>query len=261
MAFSFTNASKRVMPPWLQRTVGGALVTAIGAQVDGLRDRTVRAVAIRFPGLDFANLDTDERALGLTGRERRIYRGPSEDAQTYARRLSGWWDAHRTRGSTYAMLSQLHAFVQDWLSVPIEHVAEFGLRHSMAADGTVTRDQIAWTGDGSGGWAHAWLFFHLPDAVPLPSSYIVTSAGDFLVTSGGDFIVATETITPGSITADEEALFTLIPAAWRAGHVPYVTVVLLYGDAALVGYPPRLIGDNPPNTVTPTDTAIVLTAE
>lgn len=260
MSFSLANATRRIMPPWLQRRVGGAFVLAIGEQLDGLRDRAGGAVALRFPGIDPELYDEDERALGYTGRERQIRRGPRELAANYARRLRGWWDAYRIAGSPYALLGQLIAFTRDWLEVRIDVVAQSGNRHWTDAAGTITHDSITWAGDGSGGWAHLWVFFYVPDAIPYDDVFLVTEAGEFLVTEAGDFLVASTTITPAELSTAEADLFTLIPREWSAGHIPYVTVVLLQGDAALVGYPPRLVGE-PGQTVGRGHSPIILRTE
>jgi hypothetical protein len=98
----------RIMPPWLRRTWGAKLLEAIGDQIDAQIERTAEGVSLRFPAWDPNNVA--EAALELIARERRIRRGPDEDALTHASRLRLWLDSHRTRGGPYALLAQLHAF-------------------------------------------------------------------------------------------------------------------------------------------------------
>ncbi len=311
----YTTLVRRVTPPWLQRTVGGRLMQVLAGQADELVDKTIDAVLLRLPG---AQATIDPGALALTGRERRIRRGPGEDAATYARRLRGWWDAHRTRGGPYALLGQLYAFFLDWLNVRMDVVYYSGTRRWIDEAGTITRDSIAWTAsgpepgdavalaanalpghttiqpisidgfpasppgrayqvrlrDGAGGhelvtvddvsggllhltgavvgtysagpatveranvrWAHVWVFFYCPESIPGADRILITDDGDTLITDAGDTLVAESTITVGAITDAERAIFAAIPREWSAAHVPYVTVVLLYGVARLWNYP------------------------
>lgn len=337
MAVSFASALRRIMPPWLQRRVGGALMEAIGAQADVLVTRTVHSVKARFPGHDSEAID--EGALSHIGRDRKIRRGPAEDAATYAGRLRTWLDAHRGRGGDYALLEQLYAYTRGWLSVRMDVVAQSGKRRWIDTDGVITPDSITWNGDGEAPfdgpvetaamnaaagdmsiyfgyqtgefpegtdeylvrvwstahpdgelvtvtrstgsridfrpplsraystprvarwhvpWARIWVFFYLPDTIPLGVDYLVTSDGDHLVTSDGDRLVASRTISPGELTPDEAAIFTAIPREWVAAHIQKTTVVLLYKGAALVGYPPRLVGE-PGQTVGRGAAPVVLT--
>lgn len=235
MALRFERTIQRLSPPWLQRRVGGALLAAIGEQLDDLVDRVSEGVRLRFPDDD----PDHAQALARLGRDRRILRGPGEDAATYARRLRSWWDAHRTRGGPYAMLGQLYAFFLDWLNVRMDIVYHSGTRRWVDTDGTITRDAITWSvlPDGTEAWANIWVVYHLPETIPLATSYLVTSDGDRIVTAAGDPLVGSSTITPDEATEEELEIFRAIPRAWSAAHIPYVTVVLLYGLGRLWDYP------------------------
>lgn len=235
-ALSFAAAMRRVVPPWLQRRVGGALMTALGTPVDTLIDRTAASIKLRFPAYNEAAIDG--AALSYIGRDRKIRRGPEEDETTYARRLRLWLDSHRTRGGAYALLRQLYAYTVDWLNVRMDVVYQSGTRRWIDEAGTITADSIAWGGHGNPmQWAHAWVFFYLPATIQIGADYLVTSDGDRIVTSDGDYIVATRSITPGEITAEESAIFTSIVREWSAAHLPYITVVLLWSTRRLWNYP------------------------
>lgn len=232
----FTTALRRVMPPWLQRTVGGKLLDAIGEQIEVLVERTALSVKLRFPGHDEAAIDED--ALAYIGRDRRIRRGPEEDAATYARRLRLWWLTHQTRGNAYALLRQLYAYTVDWLPVRMDVVNHNGGRRWIDEDGVITADSITWGAGGTDeGWAHVWVFFYLPDTISLGFDFLVDDDGDFLVDDDGNFLIADRTISPSEITADESAIFTAVPREWSAAHIPFITVVLLYEDRRLWNYP------------------------
>lgn len=141
----YTTLIRRVTPPWLQRTVAGRLMQTLAEQADELVDKTIDGVLARLPG---SQPTIDPGALALVGRERRIRRGPGEAATTYARRLRGWWDAHRTRGGPYALLGQLYAFFLDWLNVRMDVVYYSGTRRWIDEAGVITRDAITWEASG-----------------------------------------------------------------------------------------------------------------
>lgn len=218
-----------IVPPWLRGPVGTKFIGGLGDVIDDLIDRTADGAALRFP---FDNPDPD--ALALIGRERRIRRGPGESAKTYANRIRGWWDAHKTRGGPYALLGQLYAFFKDTYDVRIDVVAQSGNRHYITAGGggVVTHDSITWTGDGSGGWAHIWVFYYLTEV----DDELVLDDGTIIIDDAGDEI-SVSTLFSGTISADDAEQFLAVPREWSAAHIPYVTVVLLYGLARLWNYP------------------------
>jgi hypothetical protein len=215
------------MPPWLRRTNGKKLILGLGDVFDAWAQNAADGAKMRFPT---ATVDAD--ALAYTGRERRIERGPGEDAETYASRLRIWLDSHRVRGGTYALLAQLRAYWLTTLDVPIDVVNYSGGRYQMAADGTITRDVISWSADGSGAWAQDWIFFHLTG---LPAT-IVDDAGNTFVTDGGASIIA-DVVSGGALTPEEEASFALVPRTWTAAHLKRCTVVLLFELGRLWDYP------------------------
>jgi hypothetical protein len=231
-------------------------MVSLAEQADVLVTRMIEGVALRMPG---ALGTIDPTALALTGRERRIRRGPGEDDETYARRLSTWWDAHRTRGGPYALLGQLREFFLDWLSVRMDVVYHSGTRRWIDTDGVITRDSIEWNGDGTEEWSQFWVFFHLPSVVPA-TGMILTEDDDTITTEGGDPLLAETSAAPDELTDEQLAVFTAIPREWSAAHIKTVHVVLLWDDAVLVGYPPRLVGD-PPSVVGPADQPVILEIE
>jgi hypothetical protein len=200
----FSDYVWRIGPPWLQRTMAVRILSAMMVPFDALADKTVDSIKARFP-----NATND--ALPQIGRERRIRRGPAENAGTYSRRLLSWWDDHRGRGGPYALLRQLRAFWLDTYNVQIDVVSYNGLRHSIDTNGVITRDQITWTPDASGEWAQFWVFFHL-------------------------------TSDPGPLTPEQEANFLMIPIEWSAAHILREHVVLLWGFCPMWDFPPP-VGD------------------
>lgn len=198
----YERTVKQVVPPWLRRRVGGSILSGIGAVMDAITSRAGDAVRLRFPGVD-------EDALPIIGQERRIVRGPMESSYAYSQRLPGWIDAHRRRGSVYAMLEQWHGYNAD-SPRRIDIVYQSGTRYVLAADGTITRDTSpGWVPDASPLWARAWAFVY----------------------EGSD---------PGTPSAVDAAALTVIPRLWTAAHMRPITVVILWPGVELWDYPPGI---------------------
>lgn len=234
----FTVAIKRLSPPWLQRLVGGRVMQALASVADEHVERLVAGVRLRFPAFDEDNVD--EAALALTGRERRIRRGPREDAATYATRLRRWLDAHRTRGGVYELVRQLDAFFEAWLNVRMDVVDARGKRVWIddAVPGVITRDSITWDADGTGKWARFWVFFYVPPLITsLDGEGITTDDGEWLLTEAGEGFITDETISPDELGPTEEETFRFIAREWDAAHVDRIRVVLVWNDRRLWNYP------------------------
>lgn len=238
------------MPPWLRRTYGKPVILALGDPLDDQAQNAANAIKLRFP-----TGTVDPAALSLTGAERRIPRGPDEDAATYADRLRLWLDSHRTRGGAYALLGQLFAYWRATLNVPIEVVAASGGRESMDVNGAITRDVVDWTGGGdlSTFWAQDWVFFHTPSALDVT---IKASTGDEVIAGTGDVVIGSIdllSLAGGPLPGPIEDSFSLLPRTWAPAHLKRTTIVLLYGNGRVLGYPPgntlgdgNALGDNLP---------------
>lgn len=229
---SFATLLLSRVPPWLRRTFGGRIVRGLADPFDALAERTRESAAARFP--DASRPD----ALAAIGKERRILRGPREDGATYASRLLSWWDDHRGRGGPYALARQLYLFWRTALGVDFEIVGANGIRHSVDGQtGAVVRDVIDWTGGGDPSqWAQLWIFFHVTG---LSASWI-TDGGEFVITDAGDQIVF-DVLSGGALTDDEAEEFRAVPREWSAAHVKRITIVLLYGNGWVLGYPPGIV--------------------
>lgn len=208
-------------PSWLRRGFAGKLLYVLGCIIDALVDWTTAAVRIRFPGV------YSPESLGLIGRERRISRGLFESDETYAARLTLWLDAHATRGGPYAMLEQLHAFFAP-NNFRIDLVYRTGRRFILAADGTITRDDIPWNADlQPDRWARWWLFYHFP--TPIASDGTWNSPGTW--DDGG--------VWDSSLTISEAANYRIVPRDWNGAHTTGAVVVIA-PNCGLWDYPPGI---------------------
>lgn len=211
---SFRFAMRRFVPPWLRRTVGGAIMDSLGVPVETLVDRCIESVKIRFPSERFPD------ALAYIGRDRRIPRGPNEIDYTYSARLRLWWDAHLTRGGPYALLEQMYAFFQATDNPTIAVVGNSGIRHVVDPSGNITRDEIGsagWTGDGEhpSKWARIFVIFQL-------SSSLFQGVSIY------------------TLTDTQKAIACAVPVAWNAAHIERIYIRLLPSDGILWGYPETL---------------------
>lgn len=235
---SFSAAMLRVMPPWLRRLVGGAIVQGIGDPIDAQVDRNVEGLRLRFPD---AGLDED--ALAYLGRERRILRGPGELGETFAVRLRKWWDAHRIRGNAYALLDQMHAyFLATNPNLEIVYVSNSGTADAkIDSAGVITRGgnvMPGWTGDGENPpqWARFWLLLQFPGTVY--QTVLVDENGDPIVDENGDAILVT--ISLYALTPGDLAEICAVPHEWSAAHIDRIYIALLPINGILWGYPPSL---------------------
>jgi hypothetical protein len=169
-------------PQWLSKGNAQKLLWSIRLQLDGLTDRCIAGVKMRFPGLySFESLST-------IGRDRRIRRGRNETDLVYAGRLLRWLTDHRTRGGAYAMLAQLHAYFAA-APFPIHLLYKSGVRFVMDVDGTITKDFVP-PAQPQARWAR-WTLFYFTNEYP----------------------------TPDDVTPDDAHELTLIPKEWIAAHV------------------------------------------
>lgn len=226
MKFEWKNAALRQLPPWLLRVVGGAVSKGIATPVDTEQDRSAEAIALRFPGGGDNGVVIHPQALSYLGRERRILRGPGETDETFAERLRGWWDAHRTRGGPYALLSQMHAFFRATNNGTIQYINQKGASVSIDPSGNFTRSIVpSWTGDGADPpyWARFYLVFFLPSntlTVPLE-----TEEGDQVLTEAGEPLFIDVSIY--DLTSEEFGLICSVPHEWSAAHIDRIYILLV----------------------------------
>lgn len=228
---TFTSLILDIVPPWLNRTVGSAIMKAMGTSIETVLTDTSAGVRLRFPD------ENNPEALGFIGRQRRILRGPGESDSTFAGRVLRWWDAHRGRGGPYELLRQLHEFFLESNNVPIQVVANSGLLHSVDTAGSITRGSISgWTGDGEypSKWARIFVVFNLAaDFIDVP---LLTESGEPMTTEDGEPFVVSVSIY--SLTDADREILCAVPREWDAAHIDKIYIVLIPGGGIAWGLPP-----------------------
>ena len=158
-------------PPWLRGFYASRLLYAFGVHLDAIGDAVVEGVKARFPNA------TSNESLVITGRERGIRRGPGETDAGYAKRLRGWWDAHKRRGNPHELMRQVQAFLSPHV-VPMAIVNNSGAWYTLSGSGvpgyTAT---TAWNWDGDAArWSRFWLILYPPSTLWTPTD--AWGAGD-----------------------------------------------------------------------------------
>lgn len=152
-------------PPWLT-TEGesGLLGYALDSIKDAQAERARRALLIRFPQQDQFGTPAPDDALTAIGRDRRIVRGISESATSYAARLLLWLDSWAVAGSPYGLMNQLAAYLG-----PLPDMRTIDVRgnwYSRFANGTtqVTLNAANWDWDASATalqrWSRFWVIIY-----------------------------------------------------------------------------------------------------
>lgn len=211
---TFRDAIRKVSPNWLRRGNAERLLYTIGLHLDFLVEATAAAIKFRFPGY------YSPESLPYEGRQRRISRGRHETDAGYADRLTRWLDDHRTRGNPITLLRQLHAhFAPN--NFPIELIYASGRRFMMAADGTITWDDVAWTPPGDPEkWARWWLFYHAPQFATPPPNW-----GEDEATWGSGQVWGS------GLSPEDVADLKLVPVAWNNARSIGHLVILDEGES------------------------------
>jgi hypothetical protein len=205
---TYRDSVRKRSPPWLQSGRAEKILYALAVQLDVLGDALSAGVKLRFPGL------YSFESLPLLARERRIQRGRNETDGAYATRLTRWRIDHQVRGGPYALLGQLYTHYAP-NNFPIDLVYYSGRRFSLAIDGTITRDTIAWAPDtDTARWARYWLIYRTDQWAVTPP------------------------------TADEIEDLRLVPRQWNAAHAQG-HIIVMPTTAELWNYPPGRLWNHP----------------
>jgi hypothetical protein len=174
----FVVSFPKLLTSWLTAGDGGYVAASLTLLLDDFRARGKLALLARFP--DFA---PDDAALAAMGRDRIIRRGIDEPSAAFAVRLKRALDDHKKRGTPYALLAQLQAYLQTPCVVRI--VDRRGNWYSIDADGNKSSsiDSGNWDWDGGAltSWSRFWVVIYPADSVdpwPVADDWGVGTWGD-----------------------------------------------------------------------------------
>lgn len=209
----------RLLPSWLREGDGELVSYSLGVILDAFLTRMHQGVHARFPG------HAPEDALAYLGRDRKIVRGINEPAEAYAARLVRWLADHRRRGSAFALMDQLAAYLQ--IPLRIRTVDTRGTWFTREGDGStsVFLDRANWDWDGAppAEWGKFWVILYPPAELWVRDG----TWGDGEVWGG------TPSQTWGSTASPEEVVrVRSIVRTWKPAHARCVSVIVSFDDAA-----------------------------
>lgn len=140
-------------PTWLREDVGGTILRAFGTVLDALCDRTNQGVKLRFPEVG------SPTALGYTGNDRNIERGPNQSDATYAAQLRVAFATWRNAGGARTILRQLQLYFPAASIPTMRAVTNAAMWHTIDGGGTVAKlnDGANWNWDGLSRWWRGWI--------------------------------------------------------------------------------------------------------
>jgi hypothetical protein len=152
---SFQTIFRFLTPSWLHTGEGELVLGSLALIKDVFLERALGGLEARFPSRSGAS------ALALTGEDRGIIRGRSEGAEAYARRLIAWRypRGHRTRGSAFALLSQVGAYWGDFVTYTMDRRGSRYLRNAGGNESSAI-SEFDWDWDGTPAtpnWGRFWV--------------------------------------------------------------------------------------------------------
>ena len=149
---TFRSIIRALGPRWLTDGDGELVLHAVGTLADAFAERAKLGLLARFPSTSPSD------ALPLIGADRRIVRGISEGAESFAERLRGWLTSWRSAGSALSVLRQLRGYMLgatptlrivdntgNWTTLSTSDVASWALRGAWNWDGLSARWWRFWT--------------------------------------------------------------------------------------------------------------------
>jgi hypothetical protein len=213
------DAFYSLLPSWLTTGEGELVVYSLTVIMDATLERLRQGVLARFP--EYAPAD----ALQFLARDRRIILGRSESAA----RLITWLDAHKVRGTPYALHDQLRAYCG--VDLMVRTVDARGNWYTTAANGTRTAviDEGNWEWDSvaASSWSRFWVIIY-SNAGPWT---IAGTWGDAVLWGAG--VWGTPGATWGtSATSDDVAAVRAIVRDWKPAGTTCEWIVIAFDPAS-----------------------------
>lgn len=210
------NTIYRLIPKWARGFHLFTVLYAIALVTDALWDMLVNGIKIGFAGL-YSN-----ESIPRIAAERKMFQGRAESPESFAARLSTWWDVAKRSGCFYMMAKELAAYFLPG-TIVIEIVTNNGTRHTLGTDGSWVIDSTAWRWTSN---TAEWSRF----AVLISNADLGVTSTDHLVST-----VSAKVLQPGRFigsdaTADAAALRTIMETH-RAPHTFCDSIIVVLDHA------------------------------
>lgn len=231
----FRDSILEISPPFLLGDTGEKLQYSEGLVIDGIGQWMIEGVKASMPG------ECPAEALGLTGRDMQIDRGPNETDDHYATRLQKAVDSHRVKGSGGELLRQLAAYFSPSVATPIRLVSNSAVWHeinltTLAITKTAVGTNWNWDAFTSTRWFRGWVIL---DSTAGPWTPTVWGGG----TWGGGTWGSTATVA-------EVAHIRGIIEKWKPAHVACLNIIVTFAATLF-----ERTDASPPNPSGTSDTA------
>lgn len=228
----FRFAYQKLMPSWLTSGEGELVGYSTRLVIDADAQRAAEAASARMPE------QGPNGALLYHGRDRKLVRGIDELAASYAARLVGWLDAHKTRGNPFALGRQLQAYCN--AAVRVRTVDQRGNWFTVDRDGSESYvlDTGNWNWDTAytdADWGRFWVIIYpTTDGEPWD---VGPRWGDADAVYSSSRTWGT-TATPGQVAAVRQ-----IVRDWKPAGTRCETIIIAFDDASFDPTAPEPDGD------------------
>jgi hypothetical protein len=224
----FRRLRKTLAPRWLTEGDGEKVGYSLDLVLDGFVERLRQGLYARLPQNDPNGTTTaPDDALEAMGRDRRVVRGISETAASYALRLRLWLDDRRRAGNPYMLMQKLAEYTG--AGPAFRTVDARGNWFSRAADGTETavlkQENWDWNGEPVGRrWARFWVIVY-PNGLWTPSEF------DWGDTAGPGWGEGTQTLG-STATPEHVAKMRHLIADWKGAGRRCVNIIIAFDPAS-----------------------------
>lgn len=211
-----------LVPRWLRGFNAFTVLYAIAVVADALGDALFAAMKIRFPNVH------SEESLPLLASERRMVRGRSESAESFAARLDQWWDVAKHSGDLFTIAKEVSKYFLP-AHVSVQVVTNNGTLYTLSDDGGWHVGSCSWNWDNQPQyWSRFWL---------LISNTVIEATDTEELVNSGQWVLDRNRFV-GSAATDTAADVRLIEETHRAPHNHCAGILVLLDVDAFWASPP-----------------------
>lgn len=199
-----------LVPKWLRGFNAYTVLYSIQLVTDELWDILMAAVKIRFQGY-YSN-----ESIPRIASERKMFQGRAESPESFAGRLSTWWDLAKRSGCFYVMAKELAAYFLPQ-SARIRIVTNNGTLYTYGTDGSWTVSTLSWDWDGDATqWSRFWVL--------LDSGILGLTGYGRDVLQSGNLVLQPTRFVGSDATEDAQAIHDIMEQ-YRAPHTQCIHVM------------------------------------